>query len=120
MVVAVTSAIYALVMHARSDHLDRAHALALSLDFHITDYQGTFDVDTWACEFAALPVIYQSGGTYARTCTYRTGIRSLCVINSILSIVLLGLVWRDWKREKWLLRTWKTQPTWDSDSEDLY
>ncbi|KAI0126957.1 hypothetical protein BJ170DRAFT_630590, partial [Xylariales sp. AK1849] len=121
-VLAVTSAIYTLVLHASSDHLDYAQALASANKNGIIDNPGTFDVDTWACEVASLPTVDTMRVilrvTYARTCAYRTGVRSLCAISSILSIVLLGLVWRDWKREKWLLRTWKTQPTWDSDSED--
>jgi hypothetical protein len=108
---ALATFLYAFVAHGLSAHFDPEYAMSLVDPRVIYAYgQGTFDLETWACETKDLPHYdeYPAGKVHT-LCALEAGARWMTLFVFLAATGLFTLACLDWRGEKFLLTTWKNK-----------
>ncbi|KAH8903807.1 hypothetical protein BR93DRAFT_981138 [Coniochaeta sp. PMI_546] len=141
-VIAVTAFIYIFALHGASAEfnpdLQRSKAIPQPCpeDLYLPCpqprvdyvYPGTFDRETWFCQFAFFPRFtvdrrFDSApdvSWHKQICALETGARWTSIFVVAFSTILCFLFYMDWKGDRHLMRTWKKRgQDWCDDGEEL-
>ncbi|KAI1453701.1 hypothetical protein F4805DRAFT_442527 [Annulohypoxylon moriforme] len=117
-ILSLATFLYSFITHGLSAHFSLSFAFEIANPRYLQVYdQGTFDLETWACETKDLPNhdLYPEGQMHT-LCSVETGARVMTIFVFLLAFFLFVFVYLDRRGEKRLMVTWKSRrASWRED-----
>lgn len=82
-------------------------------------YGADFDRETWACDLHAAPEVHDPLNTSLKICVCETAARWSLLLLGLAMAVVAGLLERDRRGERTLVRSWKVRAMEEAEVEGI-